>query len=132
MKKWSEGFWKNISWCINLFFIGKEVITKIKDTYELIYQPNGVITKDWDGKHRITIQDINKTNKELEKENDFYENIIKESLKQLTEEDYAKIQEEEDNWTGDGVDRWLIQDKKDIKISLNLHIKDMDNYSGLF
>lgn len=42
------------------------------------------------------------------------------------------IQEEEDNWTGDGVDRWLIQDKKDIKISLNLHIKDMDNYSGLF
>lgn len=42
------------------------------------------------------------------------------------------IQEEEDDWTGDGVDRWLIQDKKDIKISLNLHIKDMDNYSGLF
>ena len=42
------------------------------------------------------------------------------------------IQEEEDNWTGDGVDRWLIQDKKDIKIPLNLHIKDMDNYSGLF
>lgn len=42
------------------------------------------------------------------------------------------IQEEEDDWTGDGVDRWLIQDKKDIKIPLNLHIKDMDNYSGLF
>lgn len=44
----------------------------------------------------------------------------------------TSIQEEEDDWTGDGVDRWLIQDKKDIKIPLNLHIKDMDNYSGLF
>ena len=30
MKKWSEGFWKNISWCINLFFIGKEIIDKAK------------------------------------------------------------------------------------------------------
>lgn len=31
MKKWSEGFWKNTSWCINLFFIGREIIEKTKD-----------------------------------------------------------------------------------------------------
>ena len=31
MKKWSEGFWKNTSWCMNLFFIGKEITEKTKN-----------------------------------------------------------------------------------------------------
>jgi hypothetical protein len=39
---------------------------------------------------------------------------------------------EEEEWTGDSGDRWLIRDKKDIKISFNLNSTDMDNYSGLF
>lgn len=29
MKKWSEGFWKNVSWCINLFFVAKEIAERI-------------------------------------------------------------------------------------------------------
>ena len=30
IKKWSEGFWKNISWALNLIFIGKESASYIK------------------------------------------------------------------------------------------------------
>lgn len=46
----------------------------------------------------------------------------------LTEQ---SVVEEEDEWTGDGNDRWLIREKTDIKISFNLHITDADEYGGL-